>query len=173
MTKTETVIRSIFGAAGIDTRPLARAVDIAAELLFTHRQTIDELHFTRDIYSPVAVLLRGKNGEPQSVKTISKSIERLSNQCWDILVARGLVGKYIGAEPRTQGYHHLSGLLQPSRRPLLHRHGTGVRPARVKWEPQREGGGAAPPSGRLSQYRGFRTGGAEMGAVPLHFHNLY
>ena len=88
MTKTETVIRSIFGAAGIDTRPLARAVDIAAELLFTHRQTIDELHFTRDIYSPVAVLLRGKNGEPQSVKTISKSIERLSNQCWDILVAR-------------------------------------------------------------------------------------
>ena len=26
MTKTETVIRSIFGAAGIDTRPLARAV---------------------------------------------------------------------------------------------------------------------------------------------------
>ena len=28
MTKTETVIRSIFGAAGIDTRPLARAVDI-------------------------------------------------------------------------------------------------------------------------------------------------
>ena len=44
MTKTETVIRSIFGAAGIDTRPLARAVDIAAELLFTHRQTIDELH---------------------------------------------------------------------------------------------------------------------------------
>lgn len=41
MTKTETVIRSIFGAAGIDTRPLARAVDIAAELLFTHRQTID------------------------------------------------------------------------------------------------------------------------------------
>ena len=51
MTKTETVIRSIFGAAGIDTRPLARAVDIAAELLFTHRQTIDELHFTRDIYS--------------------------------------------------------------------------------------------------------------------------
>ena len=98
MTKTETVIRSIFGAAGIDTRPLARAVDIAAELLFTHRQTIDELHFTRDIYSPVAVLLRGKNGEPQSVKTISKSIECLSNQCWDILVARGLVGKYIGAE---------------------------------------------------------------------------
>ena len=79
MTKTETVIRSIFGAAGIDTRPLARAVDIAAELLFTHRQTIDELHFTRDIYSPVAVLLCGKNGEPQSVKTISKSIERLSN----------------------------------------------------------------------------------------------
>ena len=86
MTKTETVIRSIFGAAGIDTRPLARAVDIAAELLFTHRQTIDELHFTRDIYSPVAVLLCGKNGEPQSVKTISKSIERLSNQCWDIRI---------------------------------------------------------------------------------------
>ena len=46
----------------------------------------------------MAVLLCGKNGEPQSVKTISKSIERLSNQCWDILVARGLVGKYIGAE---------------------------------------------------------------------------
>ena len=86
MTKTETVIRSIFGAAGIDTRPLARAVDIAAELLFTHRQTIDELHFTRDIYSPVAVLLRGKNGEPPSVKTISKSIGRLSNQCWDIRI---------------------------------------------------------------------------------------
>ena len=40
MTKTETVIRSIFGAAGIDTRPLARAVDIAAELLFT--QTIGQ-----------------------------------------------------------------------------------------------------------------------------------
>ena len=30
-----------------------------------------------------------------------------------------------------------------------------------------------PLSGRLSQYRGFRTGGAEMGTVPLHFHNLY
>ena len=34
MTKTETVIRSIFGAAGIDTRPLARAVDIAAVFLY-------------------------------------------------------------------------------------------------------------------------------------------
>ena len=30
-----------------------------------------------------------------------------------------------------------------------------------------------PLSGRLSQYRGFRTGGAEMGAVLLYFHNLY
>ena len=87
MTKTETVIRSIFGAAGIDSRPLAGAVDIAAELLFSHRQTIDELHFTRDFYSPVAVLLCGKNGEPQSVKTISKSIGRLSNQCWDIRIS--------------------------------------------------------------------------------------
>ena len=109
-----------------------------------------------------------------SVKTISKSIGRLSNQCWDILVARGLVGKYIGAEigdihaPRDiiiylAFYSHLGVPFFTAME----------QAARVKWEPQREGGGAAPPSGRLSQYRGFRTGGAEMGAVPLHFHNLY
>ena len=88
-----------------------------------------------------------------SVKTISKSIGRLSNQCWDILVARGLVGKYIGAEigdihaPRDiiiylAFYSHLGVPFFTAMEQESALHG--------KWEPQGEGEGALPPSGCLS-----------------------
>ena len=96
MTKTEAVIRSIFGAVGMDLRPLAYAVDIAIDLMFCQGIPMDEIYVTDDIYPDVAKQLKRRSGTVPSSKTVSRRIERLANLCWDTLVARDLVLKYIG-----------------------------------------------------------------------------
>ena len=50
MTKTETVLRSIFGSCRSDIRPLAYAVDIAIELMFVQGIPMDDILVTNDIY---------------------------------------------------------------------------------------------------------------------------
>ena len=54
MTKTEAVIRSIFGAVGMDLRPLVYAVDAAIELLFLQGVAMDDICVTKDIYPETA-----------------------------------------------------------------------------------------------------------------------
>ena len=49
MTKTEAVIRLIFGAVGRDLRPLVYAVDTAIELLFLQGVAMDDICAPRDM----------------------------------------------------------------------------------------------------------------------------
>lgn len=100
MTKTEAVIRSIFGAARSDIRPLAYAVDAAISLMFVQKIPMDDIYVTDDIYPDVAKLVRNRFGRPSSPETVSRRIERLANLCWDTLVERNLVLEYIGAPLR-------------------------------------------------------------------------
>lgn len=83
MTKTETVLRSIFGSCRSDIRPLAYAVDIAIELMFVQGIPMDDILVTNDIYPDVAKRIRknpahtrrpnpppgGLNGWPTSAGT--------------------------------------------------------------------------------------------------------
>ncbi len=98
MTKTESIIRSIFGAARGDIRPLAYAVDIAIDLMFIQKIPMDDILVTKDIYPNVAELLRKNTNLDLSPTSASRQVERLANKCWDILVYRRLVVEYIGAE---------------------------------------------------------------------------
>lgn len=96
MTKTEVLIRSILGAVRMDIRPLAYAVDVAVDLMFVQKIPMEDIFVTRDIYPEVAVRMQK---EPQGVPSnaaVARRIERLANECWDTLVARGLVMTYIG-----------------------------------------------------------------------------
>lgn len=97
MTKSEAVIRSIIGAVGMNTRPLACAVDIAIDLMFARGISMDDIYVTVDIYPEVAKQMKDRRGKIPSTKTIARRVERLANLCWDSLVARGLVLEYIGA----------------------------------------------------------------------------
>lgn len=92
MTKTEAVVRSIFGITRTDIRPLICAVDVAIELMFIKGVPMDDILVTKDIYPAVAQKLGGC-----SSKVVSRNIERLANRCWDILVSTGRVASYIGA----------------------------------------------------------------------------
>ena len=96
MTKTEAVIRSIMGVTRADIRPLAYAVDIAAELMFVHKISMDDLFVTDHIYPDVAKRLRQTLGTSTSSKAVSRRIERLANRCWENLVSKGGVEQYIG-----------------------------------------------------------------------------
>ena len=100
MTGTEAVIRSILGAVRADIRPLAYAVDLAADLMFAKGISMDEIRVTDDIYPEVAKLVRNRRGDPSSLKAVSRRIERLANSCWDALVERDLVLEYLGAPLR-------------------------------------------------------------------------
>lgn len=97
MTKSESVIRSILGAVGMNVRPLSCAVDVAIDLLFVQHISMDDIYVTVAIYPEVAKLVKDRHGKIPTAKTLSKRIERLANLCWDTLVTRDLVLEYIGA----------------------------------------------------------------------------
>ena len=97
MTKAEATIRLILGTSGGNIRPLACAVDIAADLMFHQRIAMDDIRVTDDIYPKAANLMKDRSGKSYSPKTIARRIERQANLCWDILVERKLVKEYIGA----------------------------------------------------------------------------
>ena len=79
MTKTEAIIRSILGPVRLDIRPLAHAVDLAIDILFTQKIAMDDIRVTKDIYPVVAKQLKKKTG------AVSRKVERLANLCWDVL----------------------------------------------------------------------------------------
>ena len=137
MTKTETVLRSIFGSCRSDIRPLAYAVDIAIELMFVQGIPMDDILVTNDIYPDVAKRIRKKSGAHPSAKSASRRIERLANKCWDAMVSRGLVVKYIGA-PLEDEHTLLHGHRAPARPALLSR-------GRFTPPPSRRSGAVRPP----------------------------
>ena len=97
MTRTEDVIRSILGPCRSGIRPLVLAVDRAIELMYDQGLDREDIKLARDIYPIVAErkALRpgGRQIKPESA---GKAVQRLCNLCWDMLVRRGLVEKYIG-----------------------------------------------------------------------------
>lgn len=96
MVKTEAVIRSILGAVRADIRPLACAVDIAADLMFTQHICMDDIRIGQ-VYQEAAGRIPNRKGKPSSPGAVSRRIQRLANQCWDALVARDLVREYLGS----------------------------------------------------------------------------
>ena len=96
MTKSELLLRTILGPIRPDIRPLAFAMDIAGDLLFSQHFSMDDIHVTKNIYPDVARLIHRKP------ETASKRIERLSNRCWDALQEQGLVSTYLGRDVKQQ-----------------------------------------------------------------------
>ena len=97
MAKTEAVVRFILGPIGMDVRPLAYAADIAIDLIFYQRMSMDDIQVTNDIYPEVAKLLKNHYGKVPTSGTVSKRIQRLANLYWETLVDRDLVLEYVGA----------------------------------------------------------------------------
>lgn len=97
MTQTESLIRFILGPIKPNIRPLTYAVDIAIDLMFNQNIPMDDILVTKDIYPAVSKMLKTRKGTPPSVVAVTRQIIRLSNQCWDSLVARDIVIEYIGA----------------------------------------------------------------------------
>lgn len=77
MTKSEALIYSLKIPTGGNIRPLALVVDFAEELLFVRHVPVDHLQLSWHVYPYVARQL-GK-----SVKTVARSIERRTRDCWD------------------------------------------------------------------------------------------
>lgn len=90
MINSEILLRTIFGPIRSDIRPLAFAVDITDDLLFTRHIPMDDIRFTKHVYPDVAKLLHRKPG------TTSRCIERLAHLCWDALNQQGQVFHYLG-----------------------------------------------------------------------------
>lgn len=81
MKNSEAVIRSILGAADVDIRPLAYAVDAAVELMFRQGIPEDDIAVIKELYAKAAERLpKGKKGK-HSVKTVTKQIQRVANAC--------------------------------------------------------------------------------------------
>ena len=90
MKNSEAVIRSILGAADVDIRPLAYAVDAAVELMFRQGIPEDDIAVIKELYAKAAERLpKGKKGK-RSVKTVTKQIQRVAKRserwnsacCW-------------------------------------------------------------------------------------------
>lgn len=78
MTKTEALVRSVLGPSGGDIRPLVFASDIFAQRMFVENIPMDDIRVTKDIYPYVARRLKKRSS------TVTKSVERLANRCWDM-----------------------------------------------------------------------------------------
>ena len=101
MKNSEAVIRSILGAADVDIRPLAYAVDAAVELMFRQGIPEDDIAVIKELYAKAAERLpKGKKGK-RSVKTVTKQIQRVANTCWDTLVREGMVEHHLGRPRKT------------------------------------------------------------------------
>lgn len=97
MKNSEAVIRSILGAADVDIRPLAYAV----ELMFRQGIPEDDIAVIKELYAKAAERLpKGKKGK-RSVKTVTKQIQRVANTCWDTLVREGMVEHHLGRPRKT------------------------------------------------------------------------
>lgn len=100
MTKTERVIRSIFGITQMNLQPLIVAVDVAIELVFDQKVAVDDIPVTKLLYPEVSKCLHQKTGICRKSDTVARRVERLANFCWDALKQRGLVEEYLGAPIR-------------------------------------------------------------------------
>ena len=90
MPNSEILLRTILGPVRPRLRPLALAIDIAGELLFTQHISMDDIQ-AKSIYQDVARQF------PCKQSAASRRIERLSHLCWDALKSKGLVPFYLGS----------------------------------------------------------------------------
>ena len=92
------LIRGILGPVRRDIRPLTLAIDITMNWLFIAQYPIDELHVTRDLYPLIGYILK------KQPTAIARSVERLSNLCWDTLVCTNQVEHYFGTNLTSPPY---------------------------------------------------------------------
>ena len=90
MTKTERTIYAILGPTRHNISPLAQAVDLMTERLFSENIAMDDILVTKDIYPEVAHRIG------RSSAAVSKQVERLANLCWEAMCDAGEVEYYIG-----------------------------------------------------------------------------
>ncbi len=96
MTKSQALLRSICGAVRSDLRPLAAAIDVAAELMFVHNQAMDDIVLSRDVL-PAARQRMAEDGHSiPSLSAMARQVERTANLCWQHLQERGLLDRCIG-----------------------------------------------------------------------------
>ena len=89
MPNSEILLRTIPGPVRPSIRPLALAVDIAGDLLFSQHISMDDIQ-AKSIYQDVALRL------PCTLGAASRRVERLSHLCWDALESQHLVSFYLG-----------------------------------------------------------------------------
>ena len=100
MPNPDLLLRSILGPIRSSLRPLALAVDIAGDFLFTQHIAMDDIQ-ANSIYQYVAQQL------PCKQSAASRRVERLAHLCWDALESQNLVPVYLGCgvcrppQPRT------------------------------------------------------------------------
>ena len=93
MTNADVLLRSILGPIRADLRPLSYAIDIAEDLLFIQRVSMDDLKVAQ-IYPKVADRICS------NPSAVARRIERLTHICWDSLKQQDLVCHYLGRVPQ-------------------------------------------------------------------------
>ena len=89
-TRSEALICCVVGAIRSDIRPLARSLDVLAELLFVKGVSPGDIRITKDVY-PEAARILGKTDS-----AIAKSTERMTNLWWDAAKSQGRLLEFIG-----------------------------------------------------------------------------
>lgn len=93
MNNAEILLRAILGPVRSDLRPLAFAVEITDDILFSQHISMNDFLVTKQVYPEVAKLT---HSTPNST---SRRIERLAHLCWDSLRQQDLVAYYLGRVP--------------------------------------------------------------------------
>lgn len=89
-TKIKNHIYSILGPIRADTRPLEDALDILIELLFKEQKEAQGIRLTKDVYPRVAE----RQGKTEAA--VTRSIQRMTNRCWEAIRNEDQVDTYIG-----------------------------------------------------------------------------
>lgn len=89
-TPSEQLIYSILGMTRSDIRPMAKTMDVIIDLHFRQHIAKTDIKITKTVYPQVALLLN------KSPSTVSRSVERLANLCWDTALHENRIDKLIG-----------------------------------------------------------------------------
>lgn len=91
-TKSERLIYSILGTTKSDIRPLTLAIEAIIDIHFIDCVPRWEIKICEAIYQSVADKIN------KSASSTSRSIQRLSNECWDIAKRRGMINTIVGID---------------------------------------------------------------------------
>lgn len=92
MLNSLSLVRSILGPTRCSILPLAYAMDITAERIFIDHVSEKHLKLCDDVCYEVAKRLNSFI----TPKSVTRSVERCTNRCWNELVKSGRTQEYIG-----------------------------------------------------------------------------